>query len=236
MSRTVFGGVGILTVVLATQGVVAASIPEAVAPDRERGTLAHASDTAVHVWVVAPEGNEARYRVREQLARINFPSDAVGTTSAVEGRIVIQPDGSIDADASWFAIDLTTLESDSDRRDNFIRRNTLETETYPEARFVPTAFDGLSGPIPGSGEVSFGIIGTLTVHGVTRPARWDVAAELVGDAILGRATTRFTFGDHGMTIPRVGSVLSVNDDIRLEYDFILIREPAADDEAHAGRG
>ena len=31
------------------------------------------------------EGSKARYKVREQLAGINFPSDAVGTTEAVTG-------------------------------------------------------------------------------------------------------------------------------------------------------
>jgi len=31
---------------------------------------------------LAPAGNEARYRVREQLAGVDLPNDAVGVTSA----------------------------------------------------------------------------------------------------------------------------------------------------------
>lgn len=183
-------------------------------------------DSLPSVWVVAPEGSEARYRVREQLARINFPSDAVGRTDRLEGRIVILPDGRIDRAVSAFEVHLASLESDSDRRDNFIRRNTLSTDAHPAARLVPTALEGLPSPLPGSGEASFRLAGDFTVRGVTRPTLWDVTAEFVDGAVLGRASTRFTFGDFGLEIPRVGSVLSVNDDIRLEVDFILVPEEA----------
>jgi hypothetical protein len=51
-------------------------------------------------------GTTARYKVREQLAGINFPSDAVGTTSAVTGAIVVKPDGSIDAAQSKITVEL----------------------------------------------------------------------------------------------------------------------------------
>src|SRR5829696_2544456 len=37
------------------------------------------------------EGTKARYKVREQLAGISFPSDAVGTTESVTGVIVLNP-------------------------------------------------------------------------------------------------------------------------------------------------
>src|SRR5512141_412387 len=45
-------------------------------------------------------GTTASYRVREQLARLNAPSDAVGKTSAVTGSIVITPDLKIVSDQS----------------------------------------------------------------------------------------------------------------------------------------
>jgi hypothetical protein len=36
-------------------------------------------------YSVAPDGNEARYRVREQLMHHDLPNDAVGKTSAITG-------------------------------------------------------------------------------------------------------------------------------------------------------
>jgi polyisoprenoid-binding protein YceI len=110
-------------------------------------------------------------------------------------------------------------------RDNFIRRNTLETDRFPTAEFIPTEAVGLPSPLPTSGEVNFQLVGQLTVHGVTREATWDVTAQIVDDKTLaGTASTSFTFGEHGMTIPRVARVLSIEDHIQLEYDFRLVLE------------
>jgi polyisoprenoid-binding protein YceI len=182
-----------------------------------------ASDDAIRL-VPAPSGNVARYRVREQLARFDFPNDAVGVTSAINGALVLAADGSVLRDASRFEIDLTTLESDNARRDNYVRRNTLETERYPLAIFEPIGIDGLVFPLPRSGELELTVQGDLTVHGVTRRTTWAVTAVAAGDSFTGSAVTEFTFSDFGMAIPRVASVLSVRDLIRLEYDFHLVRD------------
>jgi polyisoprenoid-binding protein YceI len=178
--------------------------------------------------VTAPEGNEARYRVNEQLVGIDLPSDAVGATKAVTGVLVLEDNGTIVSAESKFTIDLTTLKSDQEMRDNYIRRNTLQTEQHPTAVFVPTAFKGLTFPVPSSGELKFQLVGDLTVHGQTKSVTWDVTGRAQGGAYSGAATTVFTFADFGMTIPRVRRVLSVKDEIKLEYDFRLVPEPAGE--------
>lgn len=178
-------------------------------------------------WVVAPEGgSEARYRVREQLAGFEFPNDAVGSTSTVTGTLVLAANGAVLSDGSRFEIDLTTLQSDESRRDNYLRRNTLNTEEHPKAIFVPTAIRGLASPLPGSAETSFELIGDLTVRGVTRPVTWAVTATFDGAAITGQARTEFTFDRFELTKPRLIRLLSVADEIRLEYDFRLVRAEA----------
>jgi polyisoprenoid-binding protein YceI len=177
--------------------------------------------------IVAPSGNQARYHVREQLASVSFPTDAVGTTSAVQGVLLLGTGGAIIPDSSRFVVDLTGLRSDRERRDRFIQRNTLETAQYPTAEFVPTAAPGLPTPIPVSGRAQFQLAGNLTIHGVTRPATWQVTARFEGGDITGTASTRFTFADYGMAAPRVMIVLSVADSIGLEYDFRLIPDTMA---------
>jgi polyisoprenoid-binding protein YceI len=173
-------------------------------------------------WRVAPQENEARYLVREQLARFEFPNDAVGRTSRVTGGIVVAADGTIVAAESRFVIAMAALETDSDRRDNFVRRNTLETDAHPEAVFVPRTFDGVAFPLPETGPLQFRMTGDLTIRGVTRPVTWDVTAQVDQGALRGEARTRFTFADFEITKPRVASVLSVADEIRLEYSFFLV--------------
>lgn len=172
---------------------------------------------------LAGAGNEARYRVNEQLAGRTLRNDAVGATTAVTGQLVLDGRGRFLADSSRITIDLASLRTDSDRRDNYVRRRTLEVEQYPAAVLVPTELRGLAWPLPTSGEHSFQLVGDLSLHGVTRASVWQVTARFAGSRITGTARTQFKFADHDLTIPRVASVLSVQDSIRLEYDFAFER-------------
>jgi polyisoprenoid-binding protein YceI len=179
---------------------------------------------AIH-YVVAPTGNAARYRVREQLMGHDLPNDAVGATTAVSGGIGIASDGTVVADDSKITIDVTGLKSDKDRRDGYVQRRLLETEQYPTVAFVPTEIRGLSTPLPTAAPATFDIVGSLTVRGVTHPTDWHVAAQIDGDDLTGSAWTTFTFADFGLVQPRVPVLLSVADTIRLEYDFHMVKAP-----------
>src|SRR4029079_202734 len=95
---------------------------------------------------------------------------------------------------------------------------------YPAAVFVPTSVSGLPSPLPTAGDVTFQLTGDLTVHGVTKSVTWDVTATATdGNDLAGPATTSFTLADFWLTQPRVPVVLSVEDTIRLELDFHLIK-------------
>jgi polyisoprenoid-binding protein YceI len=174
--------------------------------------------------VLVPEQSEARYRVREQLANQSLPNDAVGTTRDINGVVVLTTDGRIVAEESRFEVDLRTLRSDQSRRDNYIQRNTLETERYPTAVFVPREGSGLPWPLPASGEFTFQLSGDLTIHGVTKPVTWEVTAWREDGRLVGSATVQITFQDFGMEQPRVAIVLSVEETIQLELDFTVSQE------------
>jgi polyisoprenoid-binding protein YceI len=193
-------------------GVITEELPE-LEPAPEGATT----------FTVAPTGNEVRYRVREQLAGIDFPNDAIGKTTKITGQIVIDDDGSVVADASRFVVEAATITSDRDRRDNYIRRRTLTVDQHPTIVLVPTELRGLTIP-SGAGRDTFQIIGDLTVRGVTRPTTWNATVQFQNGRVTGSAETRFTFPDFQMEKPRVRSVLSVADTIALEYDFNLVRE------------
>jgi polyisoprenoid-binding protein YceI len=164
---------------------------------------------------------KARYKVREQLAGINFPSDAVGTTESVTGTIVINPDGSVDAAQSKLTVDLRTLKSDQDMRDGFIQSRTLETDKYPTLVFVPKRAVGLPQPLPsGRGaQAGFQLVGDMTLHGVTKEVTWNVVATFGNDQIAGRATTTLQFATFNITKPSLARLMSVEDKIDLEVEF-----------------
>ena len=166
-------------------------------------------------------GTRARYKVREQLAGISFPSDAVGTTDAITGTIVIKPDGSIDAAQSKLSVDLKTLTSDQQMRDGYVQNRTLETAKFPTMEFVPKRAVGLPAPLPAGmqAQAGFQLIGDLTLHGVTKEATWNVVATFGNDLVGGRATTTVDFASYNMTKPSLARLMSVDDKIELEIEF-----------------
>ena len=165
--------------------------------------------------------SQALYKARETLANIGSPTEAVGKTSQVTGSIAFTNTGAIDSSASKITIDLSTLQSDKSQRDNYIKRNTLNTDQFPDAVFVPTGVQGLSWPLPTSGQATFKLTGNLTVHGQTSQTTWDVTATFGPKQINGTATTTVKFEDFGMKPPSTMLVISVEDNLTLELDFFF---------------
>lgn len=199
----------------ATMGTTMTTTSSAVAGSLPAGAMR---------YVVAPAGNEVRYRVREQLVGFDLPNDAVGKSSAIEGAIAFDGDGRVLPSHSRFTVNASTFVSDRDRRDNYVGSRLLNAQQFPEIVLVPTEIRGLKLPLASTGSNSFELVGTLTVRGVSRPTTWRVSAQLNEERVSGTASTRFVFDDFQMEKPRVRSVLSVADTIALEYDFNLVRE------------
>jgi len=174
--------------------------------------------------VVDSSASHASYHAHEQLVGRTLPSEAVGTSNAVTGTVVIDGDGSILPTQSKITVDLSKLASDESRRDNFIKGNTLQTSRYPTATFVPWKVDGLPAPLPSSGQVTFQLSGDLTVHGVTKPVSWQVAVQFDGTTVTGTATASVNITDFGMTPPKAGPVLGIEDGLTLELDFSAARQ------------
>lgn len=184
-------------------------------------TLQAAAVVQSGVQVVLTEDSVARYLVQEQLAELDMPNDAIGSTDQVEGHITFRSDGTIEEDSSRISIDLRTLRSDKSRRDQYLSRNIFEAEKFPFAEFVVSEIRGLQWPLPTAGEFTFQLIGDMTIHGVTASLTWDVEVVIGPQEALGQATTSFPFHLFDMEIPSLFFILSVKDNIRLEVDLSL---------------
>lgn len=165
------------------------------------------------------EGSEALYRINEQLANRNLPNDAIGTTEDIDGQIVFSADGTVDAEQSKITVNVKTLQSDSDRRDRYIRGRSLESDDFPNVEIVVQDVQGLPWPLPASGQVAFQMSGDLTIRDQTRLVTWDVTANFDGGEVEGLAMTEVTFEQFAITKPSVAFVLSVADEIGLEFEF-----------------
>ena len=201
-----------------------ATAPTTVPPTSAPTAATNASGDTVKLVMVAGK-NEARYRVREQLANVNLPNDAIGATKQVSGTIVGKLDGTIIAAQSKFSVDMRTLKSDRDQRDNFLRRSVLETDKYPFAEFVPLEAPGLLLKLPADGKIEFKLVGDLTIRNVTKRVTWEAKGQVVGNEASGTATTNFNFAFFQLERPSVPVVLSIDDKITLELDVFLRREP-----------
>lgn len=205
----------------------ATSLPTASARPTQtaaiQATMASAGAADPIRLVVDSSASQASYHAREQLVGKSLPSDAVGTSKGVSGSLVLGADGSVLTDQSKITVDLTKLQSDESRRDNFIRNDTLQTSRFPMATFVPNAVQGLPAPLPTSGQATFQLLGDLTVHAVTKPVTWQVTASFADTTVSGSATTAIKITDFGMTPPKAGPVLSIEDGLTLELAFTAAR-------------
>src|SRR2546430_9618361 len=103
--------------------VFAGSSPQKLAlssPSATPSSIASSDSTpsaAAGSWTVA-SGSQAGYRVREQLAGLSAPSDAVGRTASVHGGITIAATGSTySGTAGSNTAHVNTLPSDRTTRD-----------------------------------------------------------------------------------------------------------------------
>lgn len=200
----------------------AESSPDPVAPATPAASPAGLGTPQVSarpMTVTIGEGSVARYLVREQLARLEFPNDAIGQTSEISGVIAFDSSGKVISEASSIVVNLASLTSDEDRRDNFLRTRTLESRDFPAAEFVVREAPGLAWPLPDQGEASFQLAGDMTLHGVTRPLTWDATVQFNNGAFTGSARTSFPFEDFDLDVPRLAILLSVENNIRLELEL-----------------
>lgn len=178
-------------------------------------------------YVLAPAGNEARYRIMERLAANTIDNEVIGKTTAVTGMVTIKADGKVDSAGSKITIDLKTLTTDRSNRDRYVQRNTLHTEQFPTAVLTIVELKGLPAKLPTSGTLTLTLVGELTMHGVTKPTTWAVTATASATGLSGLAKTSFTFAEFGLTQPRVPIVARVDDLITLEYEFAFVKSADA---------
>lgn len=193
----------------------AAAAPPAASGD---GAAAPAGD-GPRLYRIDPARSEARYEVGETFFDGNRFVVAVGRTRAVAGDIRIDPADPASSEVGEIVVDVSQLTSDRPRRDNFIRRNALQSSQYPEARFVTRAIEGFPADPALDTPLSFRLAGDLTVKDVTLPATWDVTTTLGADALTGSASTSVTMSSYGIG-PIEIPMLATEDAVRLVLDFV----------------
>ena len=175
-------------------------------------------------WSIT-SGSQAGYRVREQLASLPAESDAVGRTDQLSGTITVSTDGStVSVTAGSIQVDMTSITSDKTQRDNRLRTEGLQTDTYPTATFKLTQPVAIPAAAIAGTSSDVTPIGDLTIHGVTKSVHIPAKAQLSGGTIQVAGSIAFPLSDYGMTAPNIGGfIVSIADQGTLEFVVVFSR-------------
>lgn len=194
--------------------------PEAT-PIGDSGTGSKTNSAGQRVFAIVPEQSQAQYAVEEEFFGQAIPFvTAVGKTNAIDGSVTLDfADGGVSIASSTFSVDLSTLKSDSGRRDRAIRERWLESSKYPQATFVATGVEKLPPDADFGKDVTFQVAGDMTIRDTTKPLTWDMTAKLDGETLRGSASTFLYMNDFGFDAPDVAGILKVTDGVTVTVQF-----------------
>jgi polyisoprenoid-binding protein YceI len=174
-------------------------------------------------WAIAAD-SVVGYRVREKLASLSAESDAVGRTSSMTGSATIASSGGgLSVTAADFSVDMTSLASDKQMRDNRLRNDGIQTDSFPTSTFKLTSPVTIPATALSGAQVDVTLHGDLTLHGVTKTVDIPAKAQVNGSLIQVLGTLAFPFSDYGINAPNIGGFVSVQDQGTLEFQVNLAK-------------
>jgi polyisoprenoid-binding protein YceI len=219
----------LVVVLLAVAGPVGAWVyfnviqddpPERLSLERDTSDTTAGSDGAASgdisgTWKPT-SASQVGYRVNE--VAFGQKQAAVGRTNKVIGELTI--DGTTVSSAN-LTVDMTSVASDEDRRDNQFRGRIMNVSSFPAATFVLTEPITLSST---TGTVSAKATGKLTLRGTTKTVTFDVNAERGGANIRVNGTIPIVFDEWSIPNPSFGPV-STEDHGELELLVVFAKSP-----------
>jgi polyisoprenoid-binding protein YceI len=161
-------------------------------------------------WAIATD-SIVGYRVKEVI--VAQSTEGVGRTSAVKGTLNIAGEQVTEAQ---FSVDMTTLKSDSSRRDKQVNTRILDTATYPTATFTLKQPIKLTPEALAGSDLTTQATGTLTLRGVTKDIELTLIARLANDVIEVNGSIEIIFADWSIPDPSISAIV-VEDRGQLEF-------------------
>ena len=161
-------------------------------------------------WAVVAD-SVVGYRVKEIL--FGQDTEGVGRTSDVTGSLVIANN---EVTSAEFSVDMTTIKSDSSRRDRQVNNRILDTVTYPTATFALNDPIALTPEALAGSDFTANTTGTLTLRGVTKTIPVALTARLVDNVIEVNGSIEIVFAEWQIPDPSVSAIV-VEDRGLLEF-------------------
>ena len=174
-------------------------------------------DDGTQLWITT-EGSEVGYRVSEVLFGID--TEGVGRTEDVTGSVTLVDTTMTEAE---FTVDVASMKSDDGRRDGQFRGRIMETQTFPTASFTLTSPVDLGVTATEGATVDTTISGELTMHGVTNPVSFEIAAKIEGNRLGVIGTIPVTFVDYDIVDPSITGI-TVKPEGVIEFVLVFSRQ------------
>ena len=174
-------------------------------------------DDGTQLWITT-EGSEVGYRVSEVLFGID--TEGVGRTEDVTGSVTLDDTTMTKAE---FTVDVASMKSDDGRRDGQFRGRIMETQTFPTASFALTSPIDLGVTATEGAILDTTISGELTMHGVTNPVSFEIAAKIEGNRLGVIGTIPVTFVDYDIVDPSITGI-TVKPEGVIEFVLVFIRQ------------
>lgn len=195
----------------------AAPAAQPTAPPTVESTAAPSS--GLTLFQIEASQSQASFSIYEELG--GQPKTVIGVTNEVAGQLAVNAEDLSQTQVGVIQVGVRSLVTDSNRRDNAIRRFILNTDQYEFVTFTPTGLSGLSGAAQAGQTFTFQITGELTIRNVTQTVTFDVTAQGVSDTqISGTATAVILRSNYGLEIPSVPNVANVGDEVTLQLTFV----------------
>jgi len=193
--------------------------PEALTLEPSTTTIAPESSTTIAIestttvapastidgeWKVVAE-SIVGYRVKETI--VGQKTEGVGRTSEITGSLTIVDE---QVTAAEFTVDMTTLVSDSTRRDRQVNTRILDTANFPTATFTLKEPITLTPEALAGSDFSVDTTGTLALRGVTKDIDLTLIARLVDDVIEVNGSIQIVFTDWSIPDPSISSIVVVD--------------------------
>lgn len=147
-----------------------------------------------------------------------------GKTDQVQGSIVLDPAALGDSIVVVVEVDLASLDTGLALRNQHMRENHLETETYPKATFRGGHLEGFPAALSLGETLKGKARGSFDLHGVVRPMEADVSLTLRSDGALAvHAEFEVVLADYEIDRPKF---LMLKLDEKQHVTVDLIAQPA----------
>lgn len=198
---------------------------ELTTPDIESRSSTTAGPVDEVAFVIDAARSRATFTLDEVLR--GTPNTVVGTTSEIAGQFTFDPNDLASSSFSAIIVNARTLTTDSSIRDRVIRGPVILNSASDEFELITfeiTSIAGLNGSASVGDEVTFELVGDLSIKGTTNQVMFQVTATYSDpDNITGRASATVLRSDFGIDIPNVASVAGVTDEVTISLDFVATR-------------